>query len=275
MSSTLQYSGINTNKGRSPGLWKDCPWEAITQGVDNAFNGRWTHIDFSKFKLSTNINAAVAYWDQGCLAFGSNGFAVSAVDELGGWITFGSDGDNEGGSIQQTCFPYQIIRTGKSLWFEARVRFSTVAATTNGLFVGLGESMTLGATVPIQASGAMADQNLVGWHRLEANGNRIDFKYKANGVTEVTLGSDVLALSASTWYKLGFKYRPQDPQYGANKLSWYINGTYYGSYTLASAAGTDFPNDVRMSPLIASLNATGSSPGTNDVSDIWCAQITG
>lgn len=267
------YGGLNTNVGKSPGLWGDCKWPEIEE------SGIYTHIDFRNFKLSTNVNASIAYWDQGCLVFGSAGAPISAVDAQNGGITIGSDGDNEGLSIQQVCFPFQIGRTYKRLWYEARVNFSTIGDNQFGAFIGLGESMTLSATVPIAAAGTIADQNLVGWHRLEGTGNNVNFIYKANGVTQVTVKTSGVSggLTAASWIKLGFKWDQADSK-GAFLLTPYVNGVRVGTtaglagYTMASADGTDFPNDVRMSPLIALLNATGTTPGTMSISDAWCAQ---
>lgn len=270
---TATYGGLNSNSGMSPGLWGDCPIFSIREGKDPNQNGRFTHMDFTKFKLSTNVNASVAYWDQGCLVFGDNGFAISALDVQGGGITIGSDGDNEGGSIQQVCFPYQIARGKRRLWFEARIKVSTIADTKFGLFVGLAESMTNSATVPIAAAGTIADQNLVGFHRLEGDGDKLDTIYKANGVTQVTVKADAVTLVANTFIKVGFKYDDNDKA-GPFVLSFYADGVRLAdTYTMASADGTDFPNDVRMSPIIAMLNATASTPGTASVSDIWCYQL--
>ena len=41
---------------------------------------------------------------------------------------------------------------------------------------------------------------------------------------------------------------------------------------IPSAAGTDFPNDVRLGWCVAVQNATGTTPGSTDLDWIRCAQ---
>lgn len=271
---TATYGGLNSNSGMSPGLWGDCPIFSIRENKDPNQNGRFTHIDFTKVKTSSNSNTStMIYWNQGLFHFGDNGFAITALDTQGGGVTIGSDGDNEGGSFQQACAPYQIARGKRRLWFEARLKFSTIADTKFGLFVGLSELLTLSATVPIAAAGTIADQNLVGFHRLEGDGDKLDTIYKANGVTQVTVKADAVTLVADTFIKVGFKYDDNDKA-GPFILSYYADGVRLAdTYTMASADGTDFPNDVRLAPTLAMLNATASTPGTASVTDIWCYQL--
>ncbi len=277
---TAVQGGQNSGPGKSPGLWMDCPWMDIVEGRDPNTVGVYSHFDFRKMKLSTNINAAIAYWDQGLLAFGSDGAVIAALAAQNGGVTISSDGDNEGLSFQQVVAPYKISRATKRLWFEVRIKRSAITDTKFGAFFGLGELMTLSATVPIAAAGTIADQNLVGWHILEGDGDQADFIYKANGVTQVTLRTDAISggIVADTWVKLGFKWDPADKD-GPNLLTMFVDGgcrtTTAGlaGYTMASADGTDFPNDVILSPMIALLNATGTTPGTLSISDLWCAQL--
>lgn len=270
---TVAYGGLNSNKGKSPGLWGGCPIADILEGKDPSTNGIFTHLDFRRFKTSANVNATVAYWDQGCNLYGSDGAALAVLDEINGGLTISSDGDNEGVAIQQVCLPFQISRAHKRLWFEARVKFSTIADTKFGAFIGLGDAMTIGATVPIAAAGTLADENLVGWHRLEGDGDAADTVYKANTVTQVSVQTDAATLVADTWIKLGFLWDSADKA-GPNILSFYADGVRCSTtYTMASADGTDFPNDVRLAPLIALLNATATTPGSMSISDLWCAQL--
>ena len=133
--------------------------------------------------------------------------------------------------------------------------------------VGLIGAATLSATVPIAADGTLADINLVGFHRLEGDGDQIDFVYKADGVTQVTVASDILstALVADTAVRLGFHYEEDTAL-----LTFYVNGTPSATTkTIPSDTGTDFPADVLLSPCMAVLNATGTTPGASRM-DMWC-----
>ena len=235
----------NTDREIS-GFWGDCPFDKIL------LRGGGVHFeeDFIAPGYTTAITATAA-WGQ-WKAFGSTGAThLPATPAWGGIATLGSDGDDEGAVIQGVGLPFQISRSHNKLWFECRVKFDTIQDTKYDAFIGLGDQMTISATVPITATaGTMADENWVGFHRLGTDGDYVDFRYKADGVTAVTVGSDAQVLVADTWVKLGFVYDPVS--YG---LTYYGNGQPLGTYTVPSAAGTDFPNDVLLSPLAAVINA--------------------
>lgn len=272
----------DTDLGRSNAMWSNCPILSIRENSALGFHRR---IQFGNegFKLSANVNAAVAYWSNGFKLFGSDGFSVTAFDDLGGGITIGSDGDNEGGSLQLQTAPMQISRDTLGLWWEARLRTSSIADTKHGIFAGLAALATLSATVPIAADGTLADINLVGFHRLEGDGDALNTVYKADGVTAVTVEEDAATIAADTWFKVGMYYDPginpetQDPnRAGLPKynLSFYFNGRRTATVKqIPSAAGTDFPNDVRLAPIIAVLNATATTPGTTSIDWIEWAQL--
>lgn len=256
----------DTNRGFSQNIWADCPIARILE--DNSV-GRLDRLDFGSFRTSADINAAEAHWQSGLKVFGSLGGSLVALDAHGGGVTLAADGDNEGVSIGQMVYPYQISRSHEKLWFEASVKFSTIADTKFGAFIGLIDASALSATVPIAADGTLADENLVGWHRLEGDGDKVDAVYKANGVTQVTVEADAGTLVADTWIKLGFKWDPDDNY----KLKFHVDGAFVDSYTMATADGTDFPNDVRLGIVIAMLNATATTPGSMSIRWLQVAQI--
>jgi hypothetical protein len=126
--------------------------------------------------------------------------------------------------------------------------------------------VALTATSPITALGAIADINIVGFHRLEGDGDMFDTVYKADGVAQVTVQADAITLAADTWVKVGIVFNPLN-----NELSFYRNGVKLsGTKIIPSVAGTDFPNDVRLGLVIALLNATGTTPGSSEI-DWWRA----
>jgi len=252
MTNTIQYRGnqganvANTTRDMSPNIWHDCNQEKIR------FRGGGVYFeeDFDKPGYTAGITTTAA-WGQ-WKAFGSTGAThLPATPVWGGIATLGSDGDDEGAVIQGVGLPFQISRSHNKLWFEARVKFDTIADTKYDAFIGLGDQMTISATVPITAAaGTMADENWVGFHRLGTDGDYVDCRYKADGVTAVDVATDAQVLVADTWVKLGFVYNPLD-----YVLTFYGNGIELGTKTIPSAAGTDFPNDVLLSPLAAVLNA--------------------
>lgn len=268
----IQLGTSDNGYAPSATIWKDIKITDL-QRQGNGNNGFFQRINFANFRTSTNVNAAEAYWcGDGIKLFGSDGAAVAALDSQGGGITCSSDGDNEGLGIATMVAPFQISRSHKKLAFEARIKTSTIADTKHGFFLGLSAIPTLSATVPIAAAGTLADINFVGFHRLEGDGDYVDTVYKADGVTQVTVQSDAQVLVADTWIKLGFRYEPVGPA-GNYYLRFFANGLPLSTaYQVASAAGTDFPNDVRLGFVFALLNATGTTPGTSSIQWAQIAQ---
>lgn len=263
----------NTSRAASRQIWgadyDAIPFESIQNGEVDGYAERW---DFAGFKTAADVAAAEAYWDRGLKVFGSTGGFVTAVDQTGGAVKIGSDGDNEGVSIAQFGQPFQISRAHGGFSGEWRVKFSTITDTKNGAFVGLVDSTALTATVPIAAAGTLADLNFVGFHRLEGDGDQVDCVYKANGVTQVTVQADALgvaavnsALVADTYVKLGLRYYPRHHQLGRYYMVWFIDNIQVASVQVIAADGTDFPNDVRLGWAFSTLNATGSTPGDNTI----------
>jgi hypothetical protein len=272
MNSILHHVG-NTDYAPSPAIWGKSFWHNIREGVVPGFAH---HTDFSGFKLSTNVNAAQAYWSMGWKLFGSDGAPVALLDEPGGGITISSDGDNEGVALGWSMPLVKIIRGGKRMAWELRFKTSTVTDTKHGLLMGLMDSTAMTATVPIAAAGTVADVNVTGFHRLEGDGDQLDVIYKADGVTQVSVDTDVLdgtvtpdgtlpsALVADTWTKVGQVFIPSGDGFGQYTLASFVNGIRLpgADKQVPSAAGTDFPNDVNLLPFFALLNATASTPGT-------------
>lgn len=204
----------------------------------------------------------------------------------GGEVVFGATADNDAVSIRTVAVPFQLIRTGKQFWFECRIKTSTIADTKNDIFVGLMANNALTSGVPITSAGALADVGLVGFFRPETSrsgagtgGAIMNTVYKASGITAVTVQTDAVALVANTYTKLGIVFKPYvDPfatavgdGYGKYLLSFYQDGFRLGTqYQMATAAGTDFPNNVSLGLVAAVMDATGSTPGTMTM-DWWRA----
>lgn len=266
---TQQYKGsqgaglLDTSRGPSQSLWADCPLlEIISGAVDGV-------ILFDDFQNGPRVPAGAEAAAGQYRGFASTGGLVADGGEIGGTLDLSSDGDDEGASFRTSCAPFQIKRNLGKLWFEARVKTSTIADTKHGIFVGLMADNALTATVPLTAAGAIADVNIVGFHRLEGDGDYFDTVYKADGVTQVTVGADAAVIVADTWVKLGMVFDPSN-----NVLSFYRNGVKLAnSYTVVAAAGTDFPNDVRMGFVMAVLNATGTTPGSSEIDWVRVCQL--
>jgi hypothetical protein len=254
-----------TTDGPSPSLWGSYDKAELLQP------GRSIHIWLPAYEIpAIAAGAQATIYYKGLKGFASTGGTGAVADVRGGGYTLSSDGDDEGASIGMTHYPFQIGQSYGKLWFEASVKTSTISDTKHGFFLGLIDSSTLSATVPIAAAGTLADENFVGFHRLEGDGDKVDTVYKADGVTQVSVDTDAVTLVADTFVKLGMLYDPEDNY----KLSFWADGERLPDYkTIPSAAGTDFPNDVGLGFVFAVLNATGSTPGDSTMRWARIAQL--
>lgn len=260
----VRYAGnqagntVNEGPGPSPFIWSNfLNWEKYHGDRNKAV---WFEDYFCDFApVSAGAEANYGRYK----GFADTGGSVVANTGVGGGAIFSSDGDNEGASIRQPSFPFKISRTSGRFAFEAALKSSTITDTKHGIFVGLCEDAAFSATVPIAAAGTLADKNLVGFHRLEGDGDQLDSVYKADGVTQVSVQNDALpsdyVLVADTYVKVAMTFDPADYTF-----TWYANGlAFTTTKTIPSADGTDFPNDVNLGLVFAVLNATGTTPGNS------------
>lgn len=256
----------DTSRNPSPQIWGDIP---VADIQEDAAKGYFYREDFTNVALLASPTITTqANYQSGWKAFGSTPGTVLGANVEGGQglALVSGTSDNDGISIATLATPVKISRAKGAFAWEARLKVSSIGDTIAGVLAGLIEATTLTAIVPITAAGALADKNLVGFFRLEGDGDQLDTVYKADGVTAVTVKADALAdlptttaLTASTYVKLGMKYEPTGP-YGAYQFSWFVNGYRLPDrYTMASADGTDFPNDVQLALLFAAVNATGAA----------------
>jgi len=231
MANYTQYSETpDTTASPSPILWGDCPTLEIIDGGEGVYL-------FEDFTMGGAIMA-----DAGPVGvFLDAGSTIVYSNEVNGAIALTHDGDAADDSITMFGSPaFKIADDTGDLWFEARVKFSTVAADQVGWFVGLTDSTAASAIIPLTAGSALANVNSVGFHKPEENSAAFDTSYKADGVTAVEVNSNVGALVASTYVKLGMKLQDK-------VLSFYINGVKQANTkAIPSTDGDDFPNDVAL-----------------------------
>lgn len=245
-------TNVASGAGLSPLIWDNCPLSAIS--VDPAV-GYQIYDDFVDAGLTGTITTIIS--DAGAgryLVFGSTGATIAPDYALGGGLILANDNtDNDAVSITTKQRPFQITSGGTDLWFEARVKFSTITTNKQAWICGLMDGTAQTATVPLTATGTIADVNFVGFHKPEANTTAFDASYKADGVTAVEVNSDIGTLAAATYIKLGMKYTTAN-----NQLSFYVNGVKQTtSKTIPNATGTDFPADTLLAPVLGIVNAAG------------------
>lgn len=241
----------NAGTGLSP-FWQDCPLTAIM--IDPGA-GYMISDNFVDLGLGGTITTIISNAGTGkYLVFGSSGATITPDAALGGGIVLTEATDNEAVSITTKQTPFQIEATKGSLWFEARIKISTITTAEQAWFVGLMDSTPQTAISPITATGTIAAVNSVGFHHPEANTTAFDAFYKANDVTLVEVNSNIGTLVVGTYVKLGMKFDTTN-----NVLSYYVDGVLQAAgKTVSTSAGTDFPDDVTLAPVVAMLLANSA-----------------
>jgi hypothetical protein len=266
----------DTTRNPSRSIWGNCPWDAILEG---SIGGYYFWDDFMSAQPTVATTEANWAAGNGYAQYSDTGGTITNdTTELGGAVAIGAPADNAGCSFRTLITPFKLAQASKRFWFEARILSSTITDAKHNIFIGLMENTSLTATVPITATGTLADKNLVGFQRPETartvagtGGGIMNTVYKASGVTAVTVQADAVTLTAGAYVKLGMYYEPSGDRQGSYALKFYANGVQLAtSKLLPSAVGTDFPNGISLGPVFAVLNATGSTPGTSSI-DWWRA----
>jgi hypothetical protein len=164
------------------------------------------------------------------------GCGITQVDGLGGVVKLNLDGnaDNDQAVMQAgNSAGGLFLMAGsapKELIFEARAKVSTVTASVMSVFLGLAEAGSATTVLPITASDALGDKNMIGFHRLGTVTTALSFGYKADGQTAVNKGT-VGTLAADTWFKVGFRYSEL-----AGTITPWFNGLEVPSLKITKAA---------------------------------------
>lgn len=259
----VQLMQVNDNRGPSPGLWGPCRFTDVLTDPNQGFIARDdftifpTHASTASGAVSGALGSYLVYIYQGG-AIADNG--------VGGVLKFSSDGDNEGAALGTEVAPFEV-RAGTKLWFEARVKTSTITNDKHGIFVGLLEKAAVAAAVPIATTGALADKSLIGFHRLEGDGDQFDTVYRKAGQAVQTVKADAVEIEADTFYKLGFHF-------DGKELTYYLNGRALpDKVSAASIAAATFPREIGLGLVFAVMNATGTTPGDSSIDWIQAVQL--
>lgn len=273
---TVAQYGKSTSADTSPGLSLSL-WGQVLQRMRPG-----NHIaigeDFEAFGLSTAVSSNVGrYAGRGgqAVSYEDTSFSLAVRSERGGVLRFSHGTDNEEASLQwcDDSAAFVISDTAGedfALAFEARVKFGSIANDVLGGFVGLAEENAAAHNF-IADAGTMVDKDFIGFHRLEGDGDAIDFIYKKNGQTQQSLISDMATIAADTYVKLGFLYDPEAD--ASERITAFVNGVPQSTkVTAALIAAATFPDGEEMSPIAGVKLATGSAH-TMDMDWIACVQF--
>lgn len=141
-------AGGDTNRRPSPVIWQSCPKR---DEIERA-GGTWFFDDFNPAGNATMTSAfkgSLGQWsiygDAGALVQNGQDNAGTISPLEGGWITIGSNDDNEGVTLFSSAGAFQFMTTTSAtapgyrnrIYYECRCSRGTVAATKNDCFIGL------------------------------------------------------------------------------------------------------------------------------------------
>lgn len=258
----------DSGRAPSPGIWGDCPILSI---LDGSIAGIMVIDDFDGGGLITSPTTSAALVGVPYSGFGDTGSTITQPDELGGSIKLLSDGtSNDATQLFSLSHCFQAGLTKGPLWFEARIKLSSLLTTETGFFVGLADSTAkTSAVVLTDTASGLADLNLVGWHALDTDVRTIKSCYKANTVTAVDVESVATAITEATYVKLGFR---KDVN---GLVTWFIDNLPQATtfQVVDDLGSVSFPGDVTLAPCLSM--AVGAATGEQTlIMDWWrCVQL--
>lgn len=234
----------------SPIIWADCPVIAFLKDPGKGFH---VFDDFLECPGATTV--AGSRWYAYIIGSGS---LVLADGEKGELQFDHADSDNEEVTIttgnNTTGCITPANNSEKKWWFEVRVKVESITTDHTAMFVGLAQEGQAVINSPIEddATHDVNDIDHVGFHIASDDGDGINFVWSLNGQTaQVT--ADVQTAVSDTYYRLGFKYDPND-----NKVHCYVDGVEnIGAAFLMSHASA--PDDCLAVVLALKADATVSA----------------
>jgi hypothetical protein len=268
---TIDYKAnlvANTNRGPSDVIWADCP---VLDFLENPSKGMYFFDDFimtGNAVMSSAFQGSFGQWS----AYGAAGALLADGALEGGVAKLGSDGANEGVTLNSGTGAFRMVTTStlalnQKLWFEARFSRSSVATTDADYFMGLAiPALSSGlprANYPITTTDDTLDATngtFIGFHSTMTTGTRggptevaVAFNlaggtinYPTNLTTMMaTTGQTVLA--ANTYVKLGMVFDPSAPvkrvtlptarqttgQLGRALIRFFVNGVEHPTFLTA------------------------------------------
>ena len=162
--------------------------------------------------------------------------------------------------------PYIISNVSGELWFEARIRTSSIITLERPFIIGLIAPVTPTILDPLIAAGGglISTADFVGFQRVEADTTTYDTTHQAGGVAQVIHDNGVGALVADTYVKLGMHFNIN----GDLKVHFYTNGVEHPTaHTVIDALGTSFPSDIGLRLIYAYIN--GAATASTSSIDWW------
>jgi hypothetical protein len=268
-------------RGPSPSIWNDCPVEEFAEVPGKGFHY------FEDFKHALVGKETVSATDFTA--------AVGRVDGVLPWYTFcesdklvdlalqaDADGvlmlDNDGTDADVDCivagdnvvgsFKTPAIGSKKKFWFEARVKFSTIADDTAGSFIGIsqpGEAKDAGG---VMAAGGLTMQDIdyIGFARLSDDGDDLTIvsNEAASGTAQST--GSLITLVADTYVRIGMKVVTLGI---STKIRFYADGVDLGDAVAITIDSTNanYPSETLMAATLSWIGESAVADGMNMKTD--------
>lgn len=308
-----QYGGlaIDTSRGPSGAIWKDCPIAAIQEDPSLGMHF------FDDFLVCGNADMSSAYKNSigPWTAYGYAGAQLNDGLLEGGVARLSCDGDNEGMALLGSTGSFRFLTTStlalnRKMWFEARIARSSITTAHMEFFVGLMKP-TLSSGLPAAAQPItttddtlMTAGDLFGFHGNGATGTRggptevaVAFELASGTINYPTNLTTLMAstgntvLAATTFVKLGWVFDPDAPSVLVGTatarqtagtlrkklIRFYVNGveapTFLSSDDVANATATQAFPTAFMTPVIAMMNQASFSSDYLAVDWLRIAQL--
>lgn len=238
-----------TDRYMSPALWADCP---IAELRENPTLGVFDGDDFNNFSdhiSDQSVQKYDSYIDTG-VTFQQLAGVHGGVVELAG-----NDADNDEGVLSGhgPVINIQDAKANKRCWFEARVKKASIANDALAMFIGLafdhGNGVPVAKTLCLTDNdGALGAFSFIGFHTDQADGDALDFVYKADGQSAQVKIAGVHTWVADTYVKLGFMYDPFRPP--AERIVVFVNNQEQSTYvTETNLTEATFPDNEPLAPV--------------------------
>lgn len=252
--------------GPSPIIWGDCPWETLmldpTKGV--AFYENWFRAgDFATTKTSCGYMTMI---DPSGSIEGIGSTLTTNTNAVIAPMRFYSDGDDNdqvslGWPHGGVCCEFDENRG--PLWFETIMRINTVADDNAMVFLGLcEEGCSADDTLVGDNDTDWGAKDFVGFTIQEDDGDSLDISYKISSGSTVAHEAGAQVVVASTWYKLGMKYNPNNYM-----LTFFIDGAQVGD-ALDTTLST-FPNGEELGVLLFMKLSGADGPAATNMDIGW------
>jgi len=222
--------------------------------------------DMTKFRTGVPSSTEVAWtgvWK--AVGIATNGIFGQSLTQ-GEGLTLSTESADNDYLHAQAGLPFILGATAGDFAFEARLKFAGIANTLNDFFIGLGDTMTLGAAVPITVTaGDLATEKFVGFHRDATDGDELNTVHNDAAATHTILKNGVTTLVANTFLKVGMTLKN-------GVFRFYVNAVEAADSVAVTA--TNFPDDAAMGPLFGQT-AVAASGGLTTISWIKALQFRG